>query len=251
MNKIYTYLLLVCGLNLLNAQTSQKQALAPINDEGNNAIMLTNGNNFNNFPLVANTVAATVSNVPLSSCESELRSDVWYSVEMPPSGTLTIQNGEFLGSNVFDTVLSVYTGNWGNLTLLTCIDDDPATSSGYSKIELTRPPNETLYISTWDFGSSSPGAFKISAYDSSILANTNFETNTFKIYPNPVNDIIKFSNNESIDKLEITNILGQKVLESNPNEISGTLNISNLNSGSYFVKMFSNGKQQVLKILKV
>lgn len=72
-----------------------------------------------------------------------------------------------------------------------------------------------------------------------------------KIYPNPARNFIKIENaeNTKCQSVGIYNYLGQLVLELNGNK--ETIDISGLNDGIYFVKLYhSNGIIETIKFLK-
>jgi Arylsulfotransferase (ASST)/Secretion system C-terminal sorting domain len=69
----------------------------------------------------------------------------------------------------------------------------------------------------------------------------------FNIYPNPVSNTLNVQSKENILKIEIYNPLG-KLVKANLN--SNSLNISNLSSGIYFVKVYSHKAVKVRKIIK-
>ena len=73
--------------------------------------------------------------------------------------------------------------------------------------------------------------------------------NTFKMFPNPAKDTVQFSinSNENLD-IEIFDMLGKSVLR--VNDVQNEVNISDLNSGLYFVQM-TLGTQQATKKLIV
>ncbi len=73
----------------------------------------------------------------------------------------------------------------------------------------------------------------------------------FRIYPNPVNDIlnINFKGSE-IKSIEIYNVLGQMVLVVTNAENTKNIDVSNLKSGSYFVKVKSDSGNSVAKFIK-
>jgi hypothetical protein len=73
------------------------------------------------------------------------------------------------------------------------------------------------------------------------------------IYPNPVTNLITFTNIDNIVRLEIYTLLGQKVLTletpQNPHKI--TWDASDLNKGVYFVKFYgSNNYSSTVKFIK-
>lgn len=82
------------------------------------------------------------------------------------------------------------------------------------------------------------------------LATTGFSLTNFKIYPNPVKDILNISNTTIIESVSIINVLGQIVFRSNPNNTSSQLNLVMLPAGSYIVKASSGSDVKILKIIK-
>lgn len=74
-----------------------------------------------------------------------------------------------------------------------------------------------------------------------------FENNAFILYPNPTSDVLKIDTNESIDALSIFNLQGQLVLECKSTK---ELNVQNLATGTYFLKISSGNLSQVKKFVK-
>ena len=82
------------------------------------------------------------------------------------------------------------------------------------------------------------------------LSNENFAFTNFNFYPNPVKDNLKISNNSIIDSIEIVSLLGQKIISKNVNALETEINLSELSSGIYFVKVGSLGLEKSFKIIK-
>jgi len=89
----------------------------------------------------------------------------------------------------------------------------------------------------------------ISCDDNTAIATGTFTTTVnvatfdlfgFSYHPNPVNDILHFSSNSKIEKVTISNILGQQI-SANLNSDNTILDMSNLPSGNYFVKVTIEG----------
>ena len=83
------------------------------------------------------------------------------------------------------------------------------------------------------------------------LNSTNFQNNTFAYSPNPVIDNLQIKASSQINKINVFNTLGQLVLVKNTvssNEI--TVDLSELNSGYYLVKLDSETASSNFKILK-
>jgi len=83
------------------------------------------------------------------------------------------------------------------------------------------------------------------------LSVSNSDVETFKIYPNPAKNGIVNIKNTTGTKINIFNMLGQKVYTS---KIDGTfniltLNLSELQSGMYFVQISDDSKTSVKKLI--
>lgn len=121
-------------------------------------------------------------------------------------------------------------------------------SSGMTSFTQTIPAGmnisefETVYFycqafsQFWDFGSFTP--FTIA--NCSVLETNDFEDNKLQLYPNPAIDELNIQLAETTTnyKVSIYNTLGVLVFEStNQSNANSTINISQLNSGIYFVKI--------------
>ena len=85
--------------------------------------------------------------------------------------------------------------------------------------------------------------------DSTNISNTtkNKKVLTFKIFPNPSNNIIQIKNLDSSIKYEILSISGTSICRGTSN---GILDIQYLSNGIYFLKLKSNFDEQILKFVK-
>lgn len=68
-----------------------------------------------------------------------------------------------------------------------------------------------------------------------------------KIYPNPTKEFLYIKNVNSVDKVEMYNILGEKILQINNFIESGKINLRNLSSGIYFLRISKNQNISVTK----
>ena len=234
---------------LLQAQQN-KVLLAPVNDELPGAIDIQNGNTLSDYPVSGTNVSATISLVPVSSCD-ELRKDTWFSVLVPASGSLTIETSQADANSIYDTVMAIYSGSLASPTLVDCNDDLDGVS-GFSRITLSgRAAGEKLYVSVWRFGDNSIGDFKISAFDSSILSVGTSKSEQFLIYPNPASTILNFSGINNVVDIEIYNMLGQKTGNFKISQSEPFLNITTLTNGTYFLKCRSDYSSSTLKFVKI
>ena len=87
-------------------------------------------------------------------------------------------------------------------------------------------------------------------FDYGILSTEDFAAESFSVYPNPVNDILNIDSKVAVDKVVVYDILGKTVLEENPGTISPTIDMSNLSSGAYLVKVVIGNNSKVVKVLK-
>jgi uncharacterized repeat protein (TIGR01451 family) len=84
----------------------------------------------------------------------------------------------------------------------------------------------------------------------STLATSNFTFKNFSFSPNPVTNVLKITNDSAIDAIEITSILGQKIISKNINDLQTEIDMSQLTNGIYFVKAIANGNEKTVKIVK-
>ena len=82
------------------------------------------------------------------------------------------------------------------------------------------------------------------------LGTSRFEKSNLKVYPNPATTNVTIEAYNTIERVSIFNILGQEVLSKNPKANSTSLDISNLQKGTYILRTTSEGKTETTKVLK-
>ncbi len=82
------------------------------------------------------------------------------------------------------------------------------------------------------------------------LSTNEFSADSFRVYPNPVKDILNISTKTAVDNVTVYDILGKVVLSENPDAISPKVNMSGLSSGAYLVKVTIGNASKTVKILK-
>lgn len=60
------------------------------------------------------------------------------------------------------------------------------------------------------------------------------------VFPNPVNDKLTVSSTENINSIQIISMNGLVVLQKSINQSTAILNVENLKSGTYFVKVITD-----------
>lgn len=83
-----------------------------------------------------------------------------------------------------------------------------------------------------------------------LLSNQSLDLTQLKIYPNPIENEVNVTYSESIDKIEIYSILGQLIQSVKPNTDQTSLEVSNLSSGTYLLKVFVGEQTQTVKVVK-
>ncbi|SRX76143.1 T9SS type A sorting domain-containing protein [Aequorivita antarctica] len=90
----------------------------------------------------------------------------------------------------------------------------------------------------------------VTLYNGNILGTNDFAENKFSVYPNPVKDMLNIKSSAAVDNVTVYDILGKVVLQENPGTISPAINMSNLASGSYLVKVTIGDSSKTVKVLK-
>ena len=82
------------------------------------------------------------------------------------------------------------------------------------------------------------------------LGNSSFELQGLKYYPNPVTNVLNLEYTGTIISIEVFTMLGQKIVSKDVSEISTTIDLSDLASGSYFVKVKAENGSKTIKVMK-
>ena len=224
----------------------------PVNDDCESAIALTAGATFatSTVEVGSNGAATTSSGAPDPGCASYNGGDVWYTVVVPASGSITVETNNSPGSAITDTGLALYSGTCGGtFTLIEC-DDDDSDDGNFSKIALTnRPAGETIFIRAWEYGGDAIGTFKIAAYDAS-MSTESFTANKLTHYPNPVKDVLNLSYTSEITSVNVYNMLGQQVIAKKVNATETAIDMSALSDGAYIVNVTSGDNVKTIKVIK-
>jgi len=167
-------------------------------------------------------------------------------VKAPPTATIIGTPNEFdyfarVGNSTGSTVSNDATSDWmgGDLSTTDLSVDNWVTSS---TPENNFPEAYAGYVVD-HLGSENPIPPSLSVEQVDI-------SNNITIYPNPADAIlnIKVENNLKLDRLEIYSILGSKVLSTDKLD-SNQLNVSDLNSGMYILRVISGSEAFTKKII--
>ena len=78
------------------------------------------------------------------------------------------------------------------------------------------------------------------------------QTSSFNIYPNPVNDMLYIETETEIEEVSIFDVYGrnQNLRSSETQNLSISVDVANLNSGVYFVRIKTENGEVVKRFVK-
>ena len=82
--------------------------------------------------------------------------------------------------------------------------------------------------------------------DSSLLSIGDIQTNELTIAPVPATEAINFKGNQPIENLVVYDVIGNRVLEMQPNSREFSIDVTSIPSGLYYVRLVI-GEQQLVK----
>ncbi|OBX22280.1 MULTISPECIES: GEVED domain-containing protein [Bizionia] len=85
----------------------------------------------------------------------------------------------------------------------------------------------------------------------STLSTDSFDSpNAFTYYPNPVSNVLNVKAQNNISNVAVYNMLGQEVLRTAPNTVASEVDMSNLQTGAYFVKVTIGNATKTIRVIK-
>lgn len=72
-----------------------------------------------------------------------------------------------------------------------------------------------------------------------------------RIFPNPAREILNIQSNQPINRIEVFDLLGNKLLQTQPNQKSTTLNIKFLEDGTYLIKILQSNSIIFIKKITI
>ncbi len=152
-------------------------------------------------------------------------------------------------ANSYDSTFVTVCYNGGSL-LTTC----PSTDT----FELGIRKNEWLHI-TAIFRQDDGPCINPFAHKDTFDFNLNLVYNTIEqidfssgmnLYPNPSTNLLKITSEQTIQKAELYNLLGEQVLQQNIDAKNAELNIAVLPKGIYLLKLKGSGWERVRRVVK-
>ncbi|MCC9018004.1 T9SS type A sorting domain-containing protein [Flavobacterium lipolyticum] len=122
--------------------------------------------------------------------------------------------------------------------------------------ETPLPPNTilvdgvTYYASQTIDGIESTERLAVTAKVNGSLATPDFVLQDFRFYPNPVQHNLSIQNPSVIDKIELISVSGKTILTKSINHTQSEIDLSNVATGFYFLKVKAEGQIKTIKIVK-
>ncbi len=185
-----------------------------------------------------NAVGATNNNgfITPSGCGLGMNDGVWYTFTPSQSGTVTIT----VTPTGWDAEVAVYTGSCGNF-VCAANADDPET---ITDLAVTAGTQYFINIGYYSYNTNRPeGLYSFAMTGTAILGiDENSEIQGFEMYPNPAENVLHLRAGQNMSTVRIYNMLGQEIINSKPNAVQTDLNIGNLLTGSYILKVQSGNQ---------
>lgn len=242
-----TYYIMVEGFSATSvgvfdlSVTCEAAATPPANDLCVDAVELivdaaaTNGDNTD----------ATTSIVNPSCDEFGTIADVWYRFTASASGD----------ASIITTVGSSDQANvavWDGCDLTTATELGCSDGNGGEILDISGlTPGQEYYIQLWNDGAvtRTEGTFTVSV-SSTLSVSDNQTQNKLEYYPNPTNGSFYINALQTIEAITVFNIAGQRVLETTPSATSVDLDMSELQTGAYFVRVQMANGSKTIKVMK-
>ncbi len=116
----------------------------------------------------------------------------------------------------------------------------PATASGTGPHNVTYSTTGLKTVSLIAFGDCSSDTTNTSLNIGLVGVTENEDLTYFTVYPNPVNSLLSIKTNIIYSRVQIINVVGQIVVESNGNN---SLDVSKLESGNYIIQLIGDESQ--------
>jgi hypothetical protein len=192
---------------------------------GNNSILIHTGQStlYENDGIIEETLVHEASHTSLDA--SHATSSGWINAQN--------QDNEFISTYARDNPISEDIAESFLTWLAVRFREDEISMDDYNSITQTIP-NRLSYFDSFNFD--------LHPFESALSIN-DFENQDFTIYPNPATDIIQINGNYLIkEDINIYNLLGQDFTHLTSYE-NNKINISNLPSGYYILKVKTFAKK--------
>ena len=196
-----------------------------------------------------------------------------YWSQSPACGDTVYDSGGASGDYVSNelTNVTVYPDVTGDLVTFTFLSfetennydylyvyDGPTTSSTlvgtYSGSSIPDPITSTDSTGALTFVFDSDGSVQYGGYEILIscgpLGIDDYTEMDFTYYPNPLNDQLTIKAQRNVENVTVFNMLGQVVLRQSPNSLECVVNMAEMQTGAYFVRISIGNTIETVRVLK-
>jgi hypothetical protein len=129
------------------------------------------------------------------------------------------------------------------------------SNSNTNGTSITVTPSVSVVYNYSVTGTDNNGCIAGSSANLTVSACTGLKENntsmSVRVYPNPSNgDLTVETDNNSVKTIQVIDLTGRTVLSDNGTDVKVKFNLGNLANGIYYVKVTSEGKTEVLKVVK-
>ncbi|MDR9400687.1 MAG: T9SS type A sorting domain-containing protein, partial [Psychroflexus sp.] len=82
------------------------------------------------------------------------------------------------------------------------------------------------------------------------ISTTQFNDDNFKFYPNPVVNTLNLNTSGVVENIKLYNVLGQEIMDVNPEVQSPQIEMGGLQSGAYMMRVTIDGVSQSFRVIK-
>ena len=234
----------------LTSGTLTQAACPPSNDECDDAIALTVNLDYDNTDTTAGTTVGATASSQADDVSGTPNTDVWFSFTAVYSGhrveLLNVVNQGGGTSTSTDMGMGVYdlTGGCGALVLEATSDPNSLDLT-----DLTPGATYAVRVYGW-FTSLQYNNFDISVGSDPALSIDDATLSTFTYYPNPVKNTLTLNAQNNIEDVRMYNMLGQEVMNAQPQAVDSDIDMSSLETGTYFVQVTIASMTKTVRVVK-
>lgn len=163
---------------------------------------------------------------------------------------------DFGNDSIWDEKMKVAYGTANTSAAMTTVLADYPTVTGGAlqsdNVTFTAPTTGVYYFGFHAYSDANMNQLRLDnvVVDQTLSTDSFNSANLFSYYPNPVENTLTLKGVKNIQNVTVLNMLGQEVLRVAPNAVNSQVDMSNLQSGAYFVKVTIENATNTIKIIK-
>lgn len=179
--------------------------------------------------------------------------DVWYTYTQPANTDTMIVTTSISGTSS-EANCAVYSAGEPIVATNQVACGDLGQAAG-EMLEFAATPGATYYIRVWSDGALPPvsgrveGTFNVTA-DAALSTDEFDNPAVFTYYPNPVKNTLTLNAQNNIEDVRMYNMLGQEVMNAQPQAVDSDIDMSSLETGTYFVQVTIASITKTVRVVK-